>query len=191
MGTPMGLQWATRDGEPVPLNCLLPTQSSVFDWVLHKVKEIQCCVGMKCGGFKEKFMGMLTVIEVGHNQLKKSGSKKQRELKGLMWPLNYKGSSSCECKVDIVCLQETKLKFITRRLIRSIRSCPYVDWAYLASDGDSGGVLVMWDRRMMEKIEEFIGEFTLACSFKSVEDNFLWAFVGIYGPNLDSTRRFL
>ncbi|KAG6664244.1 hypothetical protein CIPAW_02G079200 [Carya illinoinensis] len=44
---------------------------------------------------------------------------------------------------------------------------------------------------VVEKIEEFIGQFMVACSFKSVEDNFLWAFAGIYGPNLDSTRRLL
>lgn len=27
-------------GELVPLNCFLPSQYSVSDWVLHKVKEI-------------------------------------------------------------------------------------------------------------------------------------------------------
>ena len=31
-------------------------------------------------------------------------------------------------KADIVCLQETKLEWITRGIVRSIWSCPYVDW---------------------------------------------------------------
>lgn len=36
----------------------------------------------------------------------------------------------CSWKVDIVCLQETKLELITRGLVRSIWGCPYVDWLY-------------------------------------------------------------
>ncbi|KAG6652322.1 hypothetical protein CIPAW_06G176400 [Carya illinoinensis] len=96
-----------------------------------------------------------------------------------------------EWRANIVCLQETKLKYITRRIVRSIWSCPYVDWAYLASNGVSRGVLVIWDRRVVEKMEEFIREYTVACSFRSVEDNFMWAFfyVGFcwyLRPNWDS-----
>lgn len=88
----------------------------------------------------------------------------------------------CEWKANIICLQETKLKFISRKSICSFWSCNYVDWAYLTSDGVLGDVLVMWDRMVVEKMEEFLG----AYSFKSVVDNFMWAFAGIYGTNLDS-----
>ncbi|KAF5453927.1 hypothetical protein F2P56_023637 [Juglans regia] len=40
-------------------------------------------------------------------------------------------------------------------------------------------------------MENFIGQYIVGCSFKSVSDNFLWAFAGVYGPNLDSDRRLL
>lgn len=43
----------------------------------------------------------------------------------------------------------------------------------------------------MEKLEEFLGEYIVAYSFRSVEDNFLWAFFCVYGPNMDSNRSFL
>ena len=52
---------------------------------------------------------------------------------------------------DIVCLQETKLEWVTRGLVRSIWSCPYIDWLYLGSKGVSGGILLMWDRRVVKK----------------------------------------
>ncbi|KAG6659987.1 hypothetical protein CIPAW_03G074300 [Carya illinoinensis] len=94
-------------------------------------------------------------------------------------------------KVDIVCLQETKMKLIDRRIVRSLWSGVHVDWVYLASNGASGEVVVMWDRRVVEKLEEFIGRYTVACSFKSVSDNFLWAFAGVYGPNLNNNRVLL
>ena len=55
-------------------------------------------------------------------------------------------------KADIVCLQETKLELVSRGLVRSIWSCPYIDWLYLGSEGASGGILLMWDRRVVEKL---------------------------------------
>ena len=48
-------------------------------------------------------------------------------------------------KADIVCLQETKLEWITRDIVRSIWSFPYIDWLYLGSDGAFGGILLMRD----------------------------------------------
>lgn len=96
-----------------------------------------------------------------------------------------------EWKVDIVYLQETKLKMISRKTVRSLWSNIYVDWVYLASLGASGGVVVMWDRRVVEKVEDYIGRYMVACSFKCVSDGFLWAFASVYGPNLDVDRRLL
>ena len=60
-------------------------------------------------------------------------------------------------RVDIVCLQETKLEWVTRGLVRSIWSCSYIDWLYLGSEGASGGVLLIWDRRVVEKLEDAVG----------------------------------
>jgi hypothetical protein len=34
-----------------------------------------------------------------------------------------------------------------------------VDWCYLGSRGASGGILLMWDRRVVEKIEDCVGRF--------------------------------
>lgn len=37
---------------------------------------------------------------------------------------------------------------------------------------------------------ECVGDFIVACFFKNVEDQFPWAFVGVYGPNSDCDRMF-
>jgi len=94
-------------------------------------------------------------------------------------------------KTNIICLQETKLEIIPNNIVRSHWGCPFVDWCYLASCGASGGMLIMWDKRIVEKIDVFVGEFVLACSFRSVVDDFSWAFVGVYGPNIDALRSSL
>ena len=80
---------------------------------------------------------------------------------------------------DIVCLQETKLEWITRGIVRSIWSCPYVDWLYLGSEGAFGGIVLMWDWRAMEKVEEAVERFSVSCRFKNVGDQFEWAFTSL------------
>jgi hypothetical protein len=40
----------------------------------------------------------------------------------------------------------------------------------VASNRASGGILLMWDRRVVSKIDACLGSFVVACSFRNVED---------------------
>ena len=64
-----------------------------------------------------------------------------------------------EWKCDIVCLQETKLVGINRQLVCSKWGCPYADWVALDANQMAGGVLIMWDKRVLEKLEVLMGFF--------------------------------
>ncbi|KAK4559331.1 hypothetical protein RGQ29_008522 [Quercus rubra] len=75
-----------------------------------------------------------------------------------------------EWNFGVVCLQETKLAGMDRQLICSLWSCPYVDWVALDVDQTAGGVLMMWDRRALEKLEQlwevpwsYIEDFNIVC----------------------------
>jgi hypothetical protein len=94
-------------------------------------------------------------------------------------------------KVDIVCLQETKLKMVSDQLVHSLWRCPHKEWCHVDSIGASGGILLMWDRRVVTKIEVCLGNYVAACSFRNVGDGLVWAFAGVYGPTCNSLRRFL
>jgi hypothetical protein len=91
-------------------------------------------------------------------------------------------------KVDIVCLQDTKMEYISNSFVRNLWGCAYADWCFVSSRGASGGILLMRDKRLVTKLEVSVGEFVIACSFKNVEDDFVWAFMGVYGPNFDYIR---
>ena len=41
---------------------------------------------------------------------------------------------------------------------------------FLGSIGASGGILLMWDKRVVEKVEDAVGQFSVSCKFKNVED---------------------
>jgi exonuclease III len=94
-------------------------------------------------------------------------------------------------KVDIVCLQETKLQHVTRELVRILWSCAHMDWCYLRSQGASRGIMLMWDKRVVKKLKVCVGYFIIACSFRSVSDNIEWAFTSVHGPNDDHDRQLL
>ena len=76
-------------------------------------------------------------------------------------------------------------------IVRSLWGIHHVDGVYLGSNGASGGILLMWDRRVVEKIDEAVGLFSVSCKFRSIADQHEWAFSGVYGPHSDGERRVM
>ena len=62
-------------------------------------------------------------------------------------------------------------------------------WRAVEAEGTAGGILVFWDTKKLELVESEIGEFSATCIFKNVEDNFMWAFTGVYGPMKKRKRK--
>ena len=85
-------------------------------------------------------------------------------------------------RVDLVCLQETKLQKMTSADARSFGVSRLAEWRAVEAEGTAGGILVFWDIRKLELVEAETGHFSVTCMFKNVEDGFLWAFTGVYGP---------
>ena len=63
-----------------------------------------------------------------------------------------------------------------------------MDWVVLDAINTAGGVLLVWDKRVSEKVDCVIGQFSVNVLFKEVVDDFVWACLGVYGPNEDSQR---
>ena len=112
------------------------------------------------------------------------------KLRILLW--NVRGANDCEKikviealikgqKVDLVCLQETKMQEMSRIIVKSFGVGRCLDWKTLNSRGVSGGVLVLWDKRVLQLLEAEVGTFSMSCRFKSCEDDFCWNFCGSIG----------
>ena len=91
-------------------------------------------------------------------------------------------------RVDLVCLQETKIQEMSLVVARSLGVGRVSEWRAVEAEGTTGGILVFWDTRKLELVETEIGHFSVTCMFKNVEDGFLWAFTGVYGPVKRSKR---
>ncbi|RVW12426.1 LINE-1 reverse transcriptase-like [Vitis vinifera] len=52
----------------------------------------------------------------------------------------------------------------------------------LEAQGTAGGILICWDKRTLEILEMEMGQFTISCRLRNVEDGKTWIFTGVYGP---------
>ena len=56
-------------------------------------------------------------------------------------------------RVDLVCLQETKIQEMTTSVARSLGVGRLSDWRALNAEGSAGGILLFWDKRIMELVD--------------------------------------
>jgi exonuclease III len=92
-----------------------------------------------------------------------------------------------DLRVDVVFLQKTKLQCVDLGVIHSLWGNLYADWESLNAINTAGGVL-MWDKRVLQKLAWAMDRFFVSYQWKDVEDGFIWSGTGVYGPTLDSDR---
>ena len=88
-------------------------------------------------------------------------------------------------KCNIVCFRETKVSSIGVAFVWSLWGSPFIDWAVLDAVQTSGGVLLIWDKRVFEKLDIIARQFSVSVLLRGVVDDFVWAYTGVYGPNDD------
>ena len=82
-------------------------------------------------------------------------------------------------KVDLFCIQETKIQLMTEGVVKSLAVGRFLDWRALEVVGASGGVLICWDKRSLEILEW------------EEENGVVWVFTGVYGPFTKEDRECL
>ena len=85
-------------------------------------------------------------------------------------------------RVDLFCLQETKIQAMSEGVVRSLGTGRFLDWGALDASGSAGGILICWDKRTLDVLELEVGQFSISCRFSNVEDGLIWIFTGVYGP---------
>lgn len=94
-------------------------------------------------------------------------------------------------KVDLFCIQETKMQFMSEEVVRSLGPGRFFDWKALNAMGTAGGVLICWDKRSLEILGVEEGQFSISCRFRNLGDGATWVFTGVYGPFSSDDRECL
>ena len=56
-------------------------------------------------------------------------------------------------KPDLVCLLETKVKEMSQQMVNSVGIGRFLNWASVDARGAAGGLLLLWDNRVLENLE--------------------------------------
>ena len=59
------------------------------------------------------------------------------------------------------------------------------------ASGSAGGILICWDKRTLDVLELEVGQFSISCRFRNVEDGFVWIVTGVFGPFFREERECL
>ena len=58
--------------------------------------------------------------------------------------------------------------------MKSLWGSSFVDWGALDAIHTAGGIIVIWDTRVFEKIDCVVGSFSISVLLKGVADGFVW-----------------
>ncbi|RVW16209.1 Transposon TX1 uncharacterized 149 kDa protein [Vitis vinifera] len=89
---------------------------------------------------------------------------------------------------DVVMIQETKKENCDRRFVGSVWTVRNKDWVALPASGASGGILIIWDSKILSREEVVIGSFSVSVKFSLDGCGPLWI-SAVYGPNSPSLRK--
>ena len=84
-------------------------------------------------------------------------------------------------RVDLVCLQETKVQQMNNVTARSLGVGRFLNWRALNVEGSAGGILLLWDKRRISLVDFVVGS-SVSCLFRMADDGFQWVFSRVYGP---------
>ena len=91
-------------------------------------------------------------------------------------------------RADLVCLPETKVQEMKIDMVRSLGMGRFLSWTALNTEGSARGILLFWDKRRISMVDSMVGNYSVSCLFKTVEDGFQWVFTGVYGPVENNLR---
>ncbi|RVW44281.1 hypothetical protein CK203_071062 [Vitis vinifera] len=89
-------------------------------------------------------------------------------------------------RVDMFCLQETKIQSMTEGLVRSLGTGRFLNWGTVDAQGTAGGILICWDKRTLELMELEVGCFSISCRMRNMGR---WKSLDVYWGGLTSAMR--
>ncbi|KAL6331568.1 hypothetical protein AAG906_011508 [Vitis piasezkii] len=173
-----GLAFVVNGEEQIPLRIILADGSNgelvskgeksvvgegvggEFEGLLQDMEGKGCRWDNSCLARFSKFLGFPTESFEGAND-----RNKRKVIKALIRSQ----------KVDVVCLQETKIQDMSQGVVHSLGVGRFLGWGAVSAKGQ----LVGWYGS---------GSLLNFVSFKNCEDGFLWIFTGVYGPTLKRYR---
>ncbi|RVW42423.1 Transposon TX1 uncharacterized 149 kDa protein [Vitis vinifera] len=163
-------------------------ENDMESWNYSYLAKFCHCLGMPTKGCERDILKLLHKMRDRRDRSENLSRKKRkgqrtsrfdRELKKLEWSVNYSGSGgdrgfSVSPGNKIAGDDECNCEEFRGRKMSGMGG-----FEFKGCGGEGGGVL---DNRVLQLEEMEVGNYSVSCRFKNVEDGFCWAFSGVYGP---------
>ena len=93
-----------------------------------------------------------------------------------------------ESNCNIICFQETKREDFDHSYIHNFCPRKFNKFAYVPSNGNSGGLLIIWNGALFEGSEVNHEKFQLTVRLRCKLSNETWYLTNIYGPTITEER---
>ncbi|RVW26986.1 putative ribonuclease H protein [Vitis vinifera] len=168
-----------------------------INWEESSLIKFSQFLGFSTEGLEKEILSFLGRIRKRREKIVGKGlleaSRFEREIKRLECSVNYEGVNDSSKrkviksvirnqKVDLFCIQETKMQVMSDEVVRSLGPGRFLDWKVLNAMGTAGGILICWDKRSLEMLGVEEGQFSISCRFRNEGDGAIWVFTGVYGP---------
>jgi exonuclease III len=87
-----------------------------------------------------------------------------------------------ESSCVIICLQETKMQALDHSEVRKMAPKRFNKYAYIPSDGASGGIFMGWNSSILTGQVLYTSKFALTVKFTAVHNAEEWKLTSVYGP---------
>ncbi|RVW42450.1 Transposon TX1 uncharacterized 149 kDa protein [Vitis vinifera] len=77
---------------------------------------------------------------------------------------------------------------MSQQMVNSVGIGRFLNWASVDARGAAGGLLLLWDNRVLENLEVERGGYSISIRFRNCVDGFTWTFSGVYGPVISSEK---
>lgn len=72
------------------------------------------------------------------------------------------------CKADIVVIQESKLRVVSDQIVKEVFGASSIEWVYRESDEALGGILLIWNRKIFNIKDQWVGNFLVSIVLEEV-----------------------
>ena len=87
----------------------------------------------------------------------------------------------------VVCLQETKLSYISERDVISFLGRDFTKFVFLSAQQTQGGILIAWRDGSFVVSQHRVHRHSVSVLFSNNDDP-AWWFTGVYGPHQDDEK---
>ncbi|XP_058092153.1 uncharacterized protein LOC131238046 [Magnolia sinica] len=171
-------------------------------WIRDAMGHVGRLLGLSFGDCPEDFLALFQCVKARGRFLDPNRTPQKRTPRvGKNKKLKWKGSSSNSiadlrprerlkglCSPQIICLQETKVKVLDDRLMKTLWKASDAKWVAKDDSGSSRGILIAWRTAFWSLVKSTTGDFSVSVIPRNNDSAANFLIYSVHGPTNNALR---